>query len=126
MPAEFDKIVNALKKDHSEDSAYAIATAQWKKSHGGKLPSGKYPKEKGEGRMERLEHVIKEAQKVLEIKKRFAFQQDDKFNLQGRLSRAGRDYTFVKNSFDPKQQSVEIEITPEWPVERLKKELLYP
>jgi hypothetical protein len=41
MPKEFDDIVNALKKDHSDDSAYAIATAQWKKNHGGKLPKEK-------------------------------------------------------------------------------------
>jgi hypothetical protein len=50
MPAEFDRMVDAIKKslrkqypkmkeDELTSRAYAIATAQWKKSHGGKPPS---------------------------------------------------------------------------------------
>ena len=50
MPAEFDKMVDALKKqlkkqhpdwedEKINSSAYAIATQNWKKMHGGKMPS---------------------------------------------------------------------------------------
>jgi len=50
MPAEFDKQVDAIKKSlrkqypkmsekEIESKAYAMATASWKKSHGGKAPS---------------------------------------------------------------------------------------
>lgn len=50
MPAEFDKlrlaIKKQLKKDNPnlsekelEDRSYAIAVAQWKKTHGGKSPT---------------------------------------------------------------------------------------
>jgi len=50
MPAEFDRMVDAVKKSLKKQfpklsdkeltsRAYAVATAQWKKSHGGKAPS---------------------------------------------------------------------------------------
>lgn len=40
MPKAFDDQVEAIKKSgKSEDEAYAIATASWKKSHGGKTPA---------------------------------------------------------------------------------------
>ena len=56
MPAEFDKLRLAIKKqlkkdnpnmsdDDLESRSYAIATAQWKKSHGGKAPSESIEKE---------------------------------------------------------------------------------
>ena len=39
MPKEFTDCVAALKrKGYAEDRAYAICTAQFKKSHGGKTP----------------------------------------------------------------------------------------
>lgn len=52
MPAEFDTLRKAIKaqikkdnpnfsEDELESRSYAIATAQWKKSHGGKVPEGK-------------------------------------------------------------------------------------
>ena len=52
MPAEFDKMVDAIKKSLKKDNpnmkpeeisskAFAIATANWKKSHGGKGPREK-------------------------------------------------------------------------------------
>ena len=48
MPAEFDKLRQGIKQQllksgksekDAEDSSWAIATAQWKKTHGGKAPS---------------------------------------------------------------------------------------
>lgn len=50
MPAEFDKLRKAIKQqlkkdnpnmsnDDLEQKSFAIATSQWKKSHGGKAPS---------------------------------------------------------------------------------------
>ena len=53
MPAEFDKMVAAIKaqlsKEHPDwkedkinSSAYTIATADWKKKHGGKGPTESY------------------------------------------------------------------------------------
>jgi len=40
MPKAFDDQVDAIKKSgKSEDEAYAIATASWEKSHGGKTPA---------------------------------------------------------------------------------------
>lgn len=40
MPKTFDDQVKAIKASRkSEDEAYAIATASWKKSHGGKTPA---------------------------------------------------------------------------------------
>jgi len=50
MPVAFDKMVDALKtqlrkqhpdwkEDKVSSSAYAIATSNWKKTHGGKLPT---------------------------------------------------------------------------------------
>jgi len=48
MPKAFDKLRKAIKQQlisqgrsekDAENSSWAIATAQWKKSHGGKAPS---------------------------------------------------------------------------------------
>ena len=57
MPAKFDRMLQHIKDSGSTDNAYAVAVAQWKKTHGGRLPSGKFPKSKEDEGMADLDNV---------------------------------------------------------------------
>lgn len=70
MPAEFDKMRLAIKKSliadgkseaEAEKSSWALATTQWKKTHGGKAPSSEsYIDESGKKRDEQGRFVVAE------------------------------------------------------------------
>ena len=70
MPEKFDKMRKKIKQGlladgvpekEAERRSYAIATAQWKKSHGGKAPSREsYIDESGKKRDEHGRYVVAE------------------------------------------------------------------